>query len=97
MIAGGVDKGFTYKVWIKPFEKKVKHIIAIGQSASKIKLELKGFDVQLVDDLLTAVQKAYQLAQQNETVLFSPGCSSFDMFKNYEHRGEVFKKIVNSM
>lgn len=97
LIAGGVHKGFTYKVWKRPFSKKVKHVVAIGQSANKIKSELEGFDVLIENDLESAVKKAYSLARQNETVLFSPGCSSFDLFENYEHRGEVFKKIVNSM
>ncbi len=97
LIAGGVDKGSTYKIWKKSFKNKVKHIIAIGQSANKIKLELVGFDVQIINDFELAVKKAFSLAQKNDCVLLSPGCSSFDMFKNYEHRGEVFKKIVNSI
>lgn len=97
LIAGGVDKGCSYKVWKKTFGDKVKHIIAIGQSAKKIKFELTGFDVQIFDDLNSAVKKAFFLAQKNDCILFSPGCSSFDMFNNYEHRGEVFKKIVNSI
>jgi len=97
LIAGGVDKGFGYKIWEKTFSNRVKNIIAIGQSANKIKLELIGFDVQILSDLESAVKKAFSLAQKNDCILFSPGCSSFDMFKNYEHRGKVFKKIVNSI
>lgn len=97
LIVGGVDKGFTYKVWQKPFSKKVKNILAIGQSANKIKTELTGFDVQILNDLESAIKKAYEIAQKNDCILLSPGCASFDMFKNYEHRGEVFKKIVNSI
>jgi UDP-N-acetylmuramoylalanine--D-glutamate ligase len=71
--------------------------MAIGQSANKIKFELVGFDVQILNDLESAVKKANSFAKKGDSVLFSPGCSSFDMFKNYEHRGEVFKKIVNSI
>lgn len=97
LIAGGIDKGFPYKIWNKFFKNKVKNIIAIGQSANKIKNDLKGFDVQILNDLESAIKKAYSLAKKDDSVLLSPGCSSFDMFKNYEHRGEVFKKIVNSM
>lgn len=97
LIVGGIDKGFTYKVWVKPFKNKVKYVLAIGQSANKIKEELKGFDVQILKDFEEAVKKAFSLAHENECVLLSPGCSSFDMFKNYEHRGEEFKKIVKSL
>ncbi|MFA6501974.1 MAG: Mur ligase family protein, partial [Parachlamydiales bacterium] len=97
LIAGGVDKGFTYKVWKRSFKNKVKTVLAIGQSREKIKNELKGFDVLLCDSLKSAIDKAYALAQRNDNILFSPGCSSFDMFKNYEHRGDEFKKIVNGI
>jgi UDP-N-acetylmuramoylalanine--D-glutamate ligase len=97
LIAGGVDKGFPYKIWEKPFKDKIKYIIAIGQSANKIKMELPGFNVEIMNDFESAIKKAFSLAQKNEAVLLSPGCSSFDMFKNYEHRGEVFKKIVNNI
>ena len=95
LIAGGVDKGFGYKIWKKAFIGKVKCILAIGKSAKKIKNELTGFDVLIKKDLKSAVLKAFELAKKDESVLLSPGCSSFDMFKNFEHRGKNFKKIVS--
>jgi UDP-N-acetylmuramoylalanine--D-glutamate ligase len=97
LIVGGFDKGFSYKIWQKAFLNRVKFVIAIGRSAKKIKMELAGFNVQILNDLESAVKKAFFLAQKNENILFSPGCSSFDMFDNYEHRGKVFKQLVNSI
>jgi len=97
LIAGGIDKNVSFKIWEKPFLNKVKYILTIGQSAKKIKKELTGFDVQIVENLELAVKKAYSLAKKNECVLLSCGCSSFDMFQNCQQRGEVFKKIVTSL
>ena len=97
LIAGGVDKGFSYKEWKKVFENRVEYILLIGQSSKKIKKELKGFKVQICVSLSQAIKKSFSLAKKNYCILFSPGCSSFDMFKNFEHRGEEFKKIVNSL
>ncbi|NGX35817.1 MAG: hypothetical protein K1000chlam1_00652, partial [Candidatus Anoxychlamydiales bacterium] len=56
-----------------------------------------GFKVQICSSLKIALEKAFSLAKKNYSILFSPGCSSFDMFKNFEHRGEEFKKIVNRL
>lgn len=95
LIAGGVHKGASYKEWIQPFEGRVKAIFAIGQAAHIIKEDLKpSFNVEILSSLEEAVQKSYQIASLGDTILLSPGCSSFDMFKDYKHRGEEFKKSV---
>ncbi len=95
LIAGGVDKGASYAPWIPAFAGKVKQVVAIGQAAEKIQRELKGaFDVKIVATLDDAVQLAKQLATRGDAVLLSPGCSSFDMFRDYAHRGEEFKRSV---
>ena len=95
LIAGGKDKGFDFKVWKKHFF-NVKKIIAIGESADKIKSDLNGFlDVMIVKDLKLAVKEAYSRAEKNDAILLSPGCSSYDMFESFEHRGKEFKKLVN--
>ncbi|MBI3901045.1 MAG: UDP-N-acetylmuramoyl-L-alanine--D-glutamate ligase, partial [Chlamydiia bacterium] len=95
LIAGGVDKGAPYQPWIDTFGKKVKGIVVFGMAAEKMVRELKEtFFIQQVLHLKDAVQVARQLASKGDTILFSPGCSSYDQFANYEERGEAFRKIV---
>lgn len=98
LIAGGVDKGSSYEPWIDTFRGKVKGICAIGQAADKIQQELsQAFPVELFATLEEAVQAAARAATPGENVLLSPGCSSFDMFRDYAHRGDEFKRIVNGL
>ena len=98
LIAGGVDKGASYEPWIKAFQTKVKSICAIGEASQKIKNELGFyFPVHIHSTLEEAVSFATHEALSGENVLLSPGCASFDMFKNYAHRGEEFKKVVKSL
>ncbi len=95
LIAGGVDKGSSYQPWKKSFAGKVKTVVAIGQAASKIAQELAPeFEVEIVSTLEDAVQRACAGAKAGEIVLLSPGCSSYDMFRDYAHRGDEFKKFV---
>ncbi len=95
LIAGGVDKGSSYEPWKKSFTGKVKQVFAIGQAAAKIAEELRPeFEVEIVPTLKDAVEGAKRQAKVGETVLLSPGCSSYDMFQDYAHRGDEFKKFV---
>ncbi len=97
LIAGGVDKGASYLLWKDSFAGKVKKIIAIGEAAQKIYSELHPyFNIKLADTLLCAVQTARAEAESGDSVLLSPGCSSFDMFRDYAHRGEEFQRLVNN-
>jgi UDP-N-acetylmuramoylalanine--D-glutamate ligase len=98
LIAGGVDKGFPYTPWIEGFEGKVKLICAIGESAGKIMQDLgRDFIVKPFSTLDEAVKGAAKMAKVGDTILLSPGCSSYDMFKDYAHRGKEFKRIVNAL
>jgi UDP-N-acetylmuramoylalanine--D-glutamate ligase len=98
LIAGGVDKGAAYTPWISAFANKVKLICAIGQAAPKIQKDLsQAIPVHMCNDLQHAVVHATGQAQNGDIVLLSPGCSSFDMFRDYAHRGEEFKRIVKSI
>lgn len=98
LIAGGVDKGAPYTPWIEAFSGKVRGICAIGQAAEKIKQDLShAMPVEVVDSLECAVRYAAASAKPGENVLLSPGCASFDMFRDYAHRGDEFKKIVNAL
>jgi UDP-N-acetylmuramoylalanine--D-glutamate ligase len=98
LIAGGVDKGASYQPWKKVFAGKVKRVVALGQAASKIAEELRPeFEVEIVATLKEAVFRAHESAAHGECVLLSPGCSSYDMFRDYAHRGDEFKKIVEEI
>jgi UDP-N-acetylmuramoylalanine--D-glutamate ligase len=97
-IAGGRGDNNDYSLLDKTVEKNVSCIIAIGEEADNIfnhfclsKRCIKEFDLE------SAVFRAYELAERGDKVVFTPACKSFDMFLNYEHRGEVFKQIVNSL
>lgn len=98
LIAGGVDKGSPYAPWIPVFQGRVKRIIVLGQAAAKMMRELEGaFVIEMVDSLREAVQQARKEAVKGDCVLLSPGCSSYDMFRDYAHRGEEFKRCVNDL
>jgi UDP-N-acetylmuramoylalanine--D-glutamate ligase len=98
MICGGLDKHLDYSP-LKPLvAKKVKHMIAIGQAREIMKSTFG--DVVKVDtftSLEEAVKAARHIAKSGESVLLSPMCASFDMFKDYEDRGRCFKEIVNNL
>lgn len=97
LIAGGVDKGASYLPWREHFSGKVKQIIAIGQAAEKIYEELHlYFNIKLADSLSLAVDVAIASAERGDAVLLSPGCSSFDMFRDYAHRGEEFQHCIHT-
>lgn len=96
LIMGGVDKGNDYSFLEELVREKVKAIVCIGVDNSKI---LKAFNtmVPVVDtnNMKDAVANAEKLSKEGDVVLLSPGCSSFDLFKNYMERGNVFKEEVN--
>jgi UDP-N-acetylmuramoylalanine--D-glutamate ligase len=97
LIAGGKDKGGSYKV-ITDQMGKVRALILIGEAKEKIKAELGSYtDTYMENDLSGAVKRAYQVAKDGDVVLFSPMCSSFDMFRDYKDRGNQFKIMVESL
>ncbi len=98
LIAGGVDKGSSYLPWKNAFEGKVKHMLVIGESAKKMEEELGAFfPIEILSSLELAVQKASQIALSGDCILLSPGCSSFDMFRDYVHRGQEFQRYICSL
>lgn len=97
LIGGGYDKNTDFTSWVKSFGEKVKKLVIIGQTTQKIvdTCELLGFtNYVCVDTLQEAVSIARQAALPGWKVIFSPACASFDMFKNFEERGDVFKQAV---
>jgi UDP-N-acetylmuramoylalanine--D-glutamate ligase len=95
LIAGGKHKGIDYNVILDLARQKVREVILIGEAKQTIANAFKGFlSVEEADTLEEAVSKAFSKARPGDCVLLSPMCSSFDMFSNYEERGNVFKKAV---
>ncbi|NGX60564.1 MAG: UDP-N-acetylmuramoylalanine--D-glutamate ligase [Chlamydiae bacterium] len=95
LLAGGVDKGGDYRKWIPLLRENVKRVFAMGGAANRMVEELStDVDIEKVVGLEEGLERAISLAQTGDTVLLSPGCSSFDQFRNFEERGEVFKKWV---
>ncbi|RKX25418.1 MAG: UDP-N-acetylmuramoyl-L-alanine--D-glutamate ligase [Candidatus Zixiibacteriota bacterium] len=95
LIAGGRDKEGDFAPLIDAGRDRVKGIVAIGEAREIVFAALgKAFPVQFAESLEEAVEKCFELAHPGETVLLSPGCASFDMFENYEHRGRAFKAAV---
>ncbi|MBU2102215.1 MAG: Mur ligase family protein [Candidatus Omnitrophota bacterium] len=97
LIAGGKDKGVDYAVII-PYLKRVKKVNLIGQAAEKIKQALGGrVPVEIFPSLEAVVRASFGQARKRDTIVFSPMCSSFDMFLNYMDRGRKFMAAVNSL
>ena len=95
LIAGGKDKGGDYRVLKDLIRKKVKLLILLGEAKDKMKDALGDCtETMLVESLSEAVTVAAKRAAAGDVVLLSPACSSFDMFKNYEERGELFRREV---
>jgi UDP-N-acetylmuramoylalanine--D-glutamate ligase len=98
-IVGGVDKGNEYKELMPLVREKVKAIVCLGMDNEKIK-ETFGNVVDLVIETFAmeeAVKVAYKIAERGDSVLLSPACASFDLFKNYEDRGNQFKNCVKNL
>ena len=98
-IVGGTDKGNDYSVLNDLVKKKVKAIVCLGVDNAKIHAAFEGMVGTIVDALSAkeAVEKSAALAKAGDVVLLSPCCASFDLFKNYEDRGEQFKAAVRNL
>ena len=98
-IVGGIDKGNKYEELFTLVNEKVKAIICLGKDNKKI---FENFEnlveyITEVKSMSEAVKEAYSIAKSNDSVLLSPACASFDLFKNYEDRGEQFKAEVRKL
>jgi UDP-N-acetylmuramoylalanine--D-glutamate ligase len=98
-IVGGQDKGNDYSELFDLVKEKVKAIVCLGVDNSKIHAAFEGKVPTIVDtnSMEEAVRSAYYLAGKEETVLLSPACASFDLFKSYEDRGQQFKDAVRNL
>ena len=98
LIAGGKDKGFDFSPSRKVLEGKVRAVLLMGEMAEKMEKTWGGYlPCRRVANLGEAVVRAAEMARSGETVLLSPGCSSYDMFKNFEERGEKYRQCVKAL
>ncbi|MGJ7043889.1 UDP-N-acetylmuramoyl-L-alanine--D-glutamate ligase [Thermoanaerobacterium thermosulfurigenes] len=102
LIAGGYDKGVSFDEFTASFKGRVKKLILLGETKdliykSAIKEGYSEDDVIFVESIDDAVYAAYNAAKPGDNVLLSPACASWDMFRNYEERGRLFKDAVNSL
>ena len=98
LILGGKDKDSNYATMADALKERVKIVYTIGSAAEKIERQLQGV-VKIVsaETMQTAVAEASKAAVAGDIVLLAPACSSFDQFENYEHRGQVFRQLVNEL
>jgi UDP-N-acetylmuramoylalanine--D-glutamate ligase len=98
VILGGKDKGLNYTGLRAPMAAKARAALLIGAAAAKIAEQLDGaVPIEHSETLGGAVHFAHRNAQPGDTVLLAPACASFDQFKSYEHRGQVFKDLVHRL
>lgn len=105
LIAGGYDKKIPFDGFGKVIKEHVKSIVLVGATAQKLKKEIESayseyentLPIVMAKDFEFAVKSASAMAREGDIVLLSPACASFDLFKNFEERGNKFKAIVNSL
>ena len=106
LVAGGVDKGLDLAAWARSIVARAAGVILIGELAPRLGRALAEAGAQSdggaptveeAPSLQAAVLRLRQLAQPGSLVLLGPGCSSFDMFRSYEHRGDVFRQLVQEL
>jgi UDP-N-acetylmuramoylalanine--D-glutamate ligase len=98
LILGGRGKNAPYAPLKDLIETKVRKLVLIGEDADNIESQLKNYaEIVRADSMADAVEKSFQSATSGDNVLLAPACASFDMFKSFEQRGEVFKTEVQGL
>ena len=98
LIAGGKGKGAPYAPLVQAADGKVAGLLTVGQDGPLLQREFAPVcPVHPCETLERAVARARELARPGEVVLLSPACASYDQFRNFEHRGEVFKALVGAL
>lgn len=100
LIAGGMDKKSDFTEMFQTFGTKIKSLIVFGETKEKLASDavVNGFEtVYMVSTLEEAVEKAFQISSENEAILLSPACASWDMYKDYEERGRHFKECFERL
>lgn len=97
LIAGGKDKGGSYEPLKEIVKKKAKGVVLLGEAAATISSALAGAaDIIIAKEMKEALSQAFELASKGDSIILSPACSSFDMYKNYIDRGMAFQEAVRA-
>ena len=97
LIAGGRDKDSDFSL-LTPHSERVKALVLLGETRERLAQVWQGLaPIYLADDMAAAVARAWDLARPGEVVLLSPACASFDMFRDYAHRGQTFQRLVREL
>jgi len=98
LILGGKDKDSDYTLLNHLLRQRVKRVYTIGEAAKKIESQIEGVaEIVHAETLESAIKRAAANAQEGDIVLLAPACASFDQFRNYEHRGKIFKEVVQTL
>jgi UDP-N-acetylmuramoylalanine--D-glutamate ligase len=98
LIAGGKDKGVDFRPLREPLARKARAVVLLGEARERMARELSGAaPVTVAGSLAEAVRAAAAAAREGDVVVFSPACSSFDMFRNFEERGDAFRDAVREL
>jgi UDP-N-acetylmuramoylalanine--D-glutamate ligase len=98
LIAGGKDKGVDFRPLRAALGRKARAVVLLGEASGRMARELAGAaPITVAGTLSQAVRAAAEAARKGDAVVFSPACSSFDMFRNFEERGEAFRKAVEEL
>jgi UDP-N-acetylmuramoylalanine--D-glutamate ligase len=102
IIAGGYDKHIPFDELGKEMAKKAKAVVLIGQTADSIAEAIRaasknGTIIEMADSMKDAVSTAARIAEPGDVVLMSPACASYDMFENFQQRGQIFRDLVHAM
>jgi UDP-N-acetylmuramoylalanine--D-glutamate ligase len=98
LIAGGRDKGCEFEAVNDALKRHAKAVYLIGEAAQRIKSIWDGIvPIHMASSLEDAISSIHTDAKKGDAVVMSPGCSSFDMFKNYEERGAIFRQLVRNL
>lgn len=100
LIAGGYDKGASYEEFIGACKGRVKHMMLMGKTAGKIAAcadEMEFSAYTMCEDMGDCIRKGFDIAEEGDVILLSPACASWDMYPNFETRGEHFKECMNDL
>jgi len=98
LVAGGKDKGVDFRPLREPLSRKARAVVLLGEARGRMERELAGAaPITTAETFEGAIRAAADAARPGDVVVFSPACSSYDMFRNFEERGEAFRRAVKEL